>query len=250
MADLTQNTNDVTGTPVANPAPAVNSVPPVAPVQTTPTVATPPPVDNSASTDSVPVAAAPASSVTAEPLADQSVPPTPVGDTVADTTKQTIPLSELESPTFKMPDIPEQAKDIDNEMPAETPLPPLSDIAAIASPADQASVPAPIDEEMADLSLFRDRLIQDLGMEDISAERKKVFADKLEQLVNDRILNLIILYLPPEKVAGFADVMESGDVAKSMEYASSNIPSFSDKIIEELAQIRTELLTSYNSKNE
>jgi len=138
---------------------------------------------------------------------------------------------------------------------APDPIPPMGEIVGASNPANNAPISAaPIGSNPTggatpevDLTLYKDRMLQELGLENLSADKKKNFEDKLEQLVNDRIINLIILYMPPEKVQGFADVMEAGDIAGSLKYASDNIPNFYDKVIEELAQIRDELITNFNT---
>jgi hypothetical protein len=143
-------------------------------------------------------------------------------------------------------------------VPPVMPPPPVqASPAPVAAPvttpvtADAVSTPpAPAANEKVDLELFKNRIMQDLGLENLEGEKRKEFEDKLEQLVNDRIINLIILYMEPAKVQDFADLMEAGDVAKILDYAAANIPNFYDKIIEEMSQIRNELLTNVSQKSD
>lgn len=96
---------------------------------------------------------------------------------------------------------------------------------------------------------FKDKLLDELGAGSFSAEDKKRLEDKLESLVNTRILNLIMTNLSKEEMQKFADLAKAEKEEETVSFLRESIPSFDDKILSELMTIRDELLTKYIGEN-
>lgn len=92
------------------------------------------------------------------------------------------------------------------------------------------------------LDQFKDQLFLELGADKLSDADKIVMEEKLKKLINDRIINLVLIYLPEEKVAELDQIITAGDENAIAEYITMNIPGITDKIANELMQIREELI--------
>ena len=92
------------------------------------------------------------------------------------------------------------------------------------------------------LNAFKDKLIEELGLSEANNEEKALVKEKIDTLVNDRILNLMLLYIPKEKAEELADKAEAGDEADFFKFLSENIPGWGDKVFDELYRIRNEIL--------
>lgn len=100
-----------------------------------------------------------------------------------------------------------------------------------------------------EIDLFKKKLMQDLQLHTLPENEQKEFEDKLEKLVNDRIMNLILIYLPPEKVEEFAKIIEKQNQEEILDYIKKNIPDFGDKVVEELINIREDMITRVRKAN-
>ena len=92
------------------------------------------------------------------------------------------------------------------------------------------------------LDQFRTQLFLELGIDKMSDADKTAMEEKLAKLVNDRIINLVLIYLPEEKVAEFDQIISAGDQNAIAQYLTTAIPGITDKIANELMQIREELI--------
>lgn len=98
------------------------------------------------------------------------------------------------------------------------------------------------------LDQFKAQLFLELGLSNLSDTEKAAMEQKLAKLVNDRIINLVLIYLPEDKVAELDQIITGGDENAIAEYITKNIPGITDKIANELMQIREELI--HKLKNE
>lgn len=96
---------------------------------------------------------------------------------------------------------------------------------------------------------FQDKLMDELGAKGFSVADKETLQSKLESLVNTRIVNLVMIHLPKDKIDGFAELVESDDNEKTVEFLRANIQNFDDKIMAEMMQIRDDLLKKYINEN-
>lgn len=92
------------------------------------------------------------------------------------------------------------------------------------------------------LDQFKTQLLSELSFDKLSPEDQTVMEEKLGKLVNDRIINLVLIYLPEEKVAEFDQIITGGNEEVIVKYLSDNIPGISDKIANELMEIRQEII--------
>lgn len=92
------------------------------------------------------------------------------------------------------------------------------------------------------LQVFKDRLIEDLNLEETSPEQRKEIEDKISKLVNDRILNLILIHLPEDKVAELDSMIGQKSQDEVIKYIMESVPGIQEKIAEELFEIRNDLL--------
>jgi hypothetical protein len=100
-----------------------------------------------------------------------------------------------------------------------------------------------------EIDLFKKKLMQDLQLHTLPENEQKEFEEKIEKLVNDRIMNLILIYLPPEKVEEFAKIIGKDDQQEILDYINKNIPDFGDKVVEEMVNIREDLITRVRKAN-
>lgn len=92
------------------------------------------------------------------------------------------------------------------------------------------------------LEMYKKQLFEEIGLSKLPPDKKKEYEEKLENIVNTRIINLIMIYLPEENVAEFGKLVDEGDQKKIMEFTYSHIPSFEDKVFAEMVKIKEELL--------
>lgn len=92
------------------------------------------------------------------------------------------------------------------------------------------------------LQVFKDRLIEDLNLDETSPEQRKEIENKISKLVNDRILNLILIYLPEEKVAELDSIIGQKSQDEVIKYIVETVPGIQEKIAEELFEIRNDLM--------
>ena len=113
---------------------------------------------------------------------------------------------------------------------------------------DQLDEGAVADQDPEDiLAAFKEKLIEELGLNQASDEEKAMVKEKIDTLVNDRILNLMLLYIPKEKAEELADKAEAGDETEFYKFLSENIPGWSDKVFDEMFRIRNEILGKLES---
>ncbi len=103
---------------------------------------------------------------------------------------------------------------------------------------------APPEAGNADMLMaeFNTRLFAELGFDKMPAEEQKSAEEKLAKLVNDRIINLLLIYLPEGKVAELDKIIEGGDQSKVTEFLSANISGVEEKIANELMEVRSEII--------
>ncbi|MFA7244397.1 MAG: hypothetical protein WC080_03870 [Patescibacteria group bacterium] len=114
----------------------------------------------------------------------------------------------------------------------------MNDANSDQSSGDKADVAATI-------QMYKERLMEDLGFgknSGISDVEREQVEKKMEELVNARILNVIMLYLPEGKVAEFSEIAQKADAAEINDFVKANIPGYEDKILKELMDIKDELL--------
>lgn len=100
------------------------------------------------------------------------------------------------------------------------------------------------------IKLYKRRLLEDLKLDDLPENEKVEMENKIEKLVNDRVVNLILIYLPDDKIEEFTRLMETDDMNSVVQMVQSVIPNFEDKILEELSNIKDEILGGVKDKTE
>lgn len=95
------------------------------------------------------------------------------------------------------------------------------------------------------LEEYKKRLLSELGADGWSEEEKKEIEGKIATLVNDRVLNLLLIYLPEEKVAELDKIIEVGDQESTAKYLAENIPGAGEKIANELMEIRNDIIKKF-----
>lgn len=97
------------------------------------------------------------------------------------------------------------------------------------------------------LKQYKAKIAADFGIDKLPGEEKKKAEDKIDTLVNSRIVNLILIYLPEDKVEEFGKLLEE-DPEKASQFAYENISGFSDKLLDELTKIREELASKLKDR--
>lgn len=102
------------------------------------------------------------------------------------------------------------------------------------------------DDNLTDtVKLYKDRLMEDLGFgkdSGITDVEREQTEKKMGELVDTRILNLIMLYMPEDKVREFGQIAEQQDQTAINDFVQKNIPGYEDKVLKELMDIKDELL--------
>jgi len=104
---------------------------------------------------------------------------------------------------------------------------------------DGASEPVDGAKLMAE---FDAKLMAELGIDKLSEEEQKGAREDIESLINTRIINLAMIYVPEEKVEEFKNVAEKEDPTQLSIFLQQVVPNWNDKVLSELMQIRDELL--------
>ncbi|MCX6812842.1 MAG: hypothetical protein NTW79_04495 [Candidatus Berkelbacteria bacterium] len=92
------------------------------------------------------------------------------------------------------------------------------------------------------LQEFQNQLFVELGFDKFSPEEKVAVEEKLAKLVNDRLINLILIYLPEEGVAELDEKISAGNQEEIAKFLGDNIPGAAEKIANELLEIRSEII--------
>lgn len=106
-------------------------------------------------------------------------------------------------------------------------------------------------QEVGDMiDIYKAKLFVDLGLGDAKEEERDKVLNKIEQLVNSRLINLIMIYLPEEKTSEFNQLVQKDNFTgdEINQFLRDNIPAFDDKIINELSEIRVELIKKIKEK--
>lgn len=98
-----------------------------------------------------------------------------------------------------------------------------------------------------DMDLFRAKLMKDLKLDDLSPEQKAEYEDKIDRLVDNRIKNLMLIYLAPEKVEELAKLWDADDHEGVQKLLIENVPDWNDKVLEELLSIQQELIAKMSA---
>ncbi|MEI8143146.1 MAG: hypothetical protein WCG48_00820 [Candidatus Berkelbacteria bacterium] len=110
--------------------------------------------------------------------------------------------------------------------------------------ADQTVVTPPVTDanEDLDIDFFRDQLLEDLGATNLPKIEKEKLMIKIEKLVFDRIISIVMIYLDQAKAPELEKIIDEGDSKKITDFIQQNIPGLNDKIFDELARLRNELI--------
>lgn len=95
---------------------------------------------------------------------------------------------------------------------------------------------------------FIDTLLSDMGVGDLPEEERVEFVEKIGELVNKRIINLVLVYLPEDKEEEFNRLAEGEDQGKLFDFILTAVPGIEEKISNELVAIRSDLVAM--KKNE
>lgn len=97
---------------------------------------------------------------------------------------------------------------------------------------------------------FQKRLLGELGIDKMSEEDKKTTTEKLEELINTRIVNLIMIYTPEEDAAELNKIIQEEKQEELVKFIEEKIPNFGEKVASDLMAFRDELTQRLQKKNE
>ncbi len=98
------------------------------------------------------------------------------------------------------------------------------------------------DNSTRDMEIFRQSLMDDLQLSDLPPEKRKEYEEKIDTLVDNRIKNLMLVYLPKEKIEELSGKWEPGKEEEIQTFLEENVQGWNDKVLDELFSIREELL--------
>ena len=108
--------------------------------------------------------------------------------------------------------------------------------------ADDAVKTTTDDNSTEDMKILRRRLMEDLQLVDLSPEQQKEFEEKIDTLVDNRIKNMMLVYLPQEKVKELSEMWDEGKEEEIQKFLEENVEGWNDKVLDEFFAIREELI--------
>lgn len=97
---------------------------------------------------------------------------------------------------------------------------------------------------------FRKRLLEELGVGSMSEEDKKKTEEKLEQLINTRIVNLVMIYTPEEDAKELNTIIQEEKPEELLKFIDEKIPGFGEKVASDLMLLRNDLIQKLKTNNE
>lgn len=91
------------------------------------------------------------------------------------------------------------------------------------------------------LPLDQQNIINILGIESLSDERKAALVDQMTDLVQKRMLVRILDSLNEGKRTEFEKLLDQNDQAKLNEFIQGNVPNMADWLMEEVLKIKQEM---------
>lgn len=99
-----------------------------------------------------------------------------------------------------------------------------------------------MNEQKTDIDIYKRKLMDDLQLVNLTPEQEKEYEEKIGSLVDNRIKSLMLIYLPNEKVEELSKMWEEGKEPEIQKYLEDNVPGWNDKVLDELFNIREELI--------
>lgn len=96
--------------------------------------------------------------------------------------------------------------------------------------------------------LYQQKIIEELGLDKLSEKEREEAEVKIAELVNKRVTNIILAYLPEEKADDFKKLIEEKKVDETVEFLSKTIPDIEIKIVNDLMLLRKELISKVANK--
>ncbi len=88
---------------------------------------------------------------------------------------------------------------------------------------------------------YIDSIIQAMNLDMLEQDDRKKLEEKIVGLINKRIINAFLLYLPTSKVADFQKNVNQENAEETINFFMTNIPDSEKKILAELDEIKNEL---------
>jgi|GEM_PF-1597895 len=90
---------------------------------------------------------------------------------------------------------------------------------------------------------FEDRIFEEIGLASLNDEMKNSYRTKIEKLINDRLINVVLALIPEDKVSELNQKIESGQPSPEiLDYIKSLIPNFDDIAAQELVDLKDDLV--------
>lgn len=104
-------------------------------------------------------------------------------------------------------------------------------------------------EETNDIILlYQKKIMEELGLDKLPEKEKEEAEAKIANLVNNRAVNIILAYLPEEKVEEFKVLIEQEKLDEIIEFLKRTIPDIEVKIANDLMLLRKELISKLANK--
>lgn len=101
---------------------------------------------------------------------------------------------------------------------------------------------------MENKNLLEKNIISELGLDDLSEEKKTGLINKISELVEKRITLRLMREIGKEKVNDFSKLEKQDDDAK-MKFLQDNVPNLESVIQEEVVKVKKEIIEESQKNN-
>lgn len=110
------------------------------------------------------------------------------------------------------------------------------------------------DEEKFDLEpeaffkAYKDEIFANVGLSSANQATKDALGEKIDTLIDQRVLAVMMTYMPADKKEELTQKIEKDGVDESLAFAFKAVPDLAGLIIKELYQIRKDILEGIAQK--
>ncbi|MFA4996225.1 MAG: DUF5663 domain-containing protein [Patescibacteria group bacterium] len=105
-----------------------------------------------------------------------------------------------------------------------------------------------IEETNDIILLYQKKIMEELGLDKLSEKEKEEAEAKIANLVNNRVVNIILAYLPEEKAEEFKVLIEQEKLDEIIKFLKTTVPDIEVKIANDLMLLRKELISKLAKK--
>lgn len=108
------------------------------------------------------------------------------------------------------------------------------------------------DNEAVDPEIFfrayKEQILLKLGMNELDQSTKDALGDQIDELVNHRILNVILINFPNDRKDELAEKVENDGLDASMSFALEVMPKLRELILNEMYEVQKDIIEKMGKK--